>query len=221
MCDPTLIITGALALASTAASQASARKVAKARNSANSAEFARQQTLSQQQEAAFNQTAAPFTRNRQDAGLDAATVARENSLIGNLRALDPGSIPTAGSAPKVVQDNLAKELNRSLGEGKDFAKRLSRLGAVGENQQQNSFGLLRGAQDQNQLGSFSAGSSNILPLEFNAANRRGDSLATLGSVLGGLSKVGSGISATGGFNSLFPGAQTPPIVGPGGGPLVR
>ena len=216
MCEPTLILTAALSLASTAASQAAASKQAKARNSARSAEAERQRIFEQQQSAQFDDTSQPFNRKDQEAGIDEAAAAREESLVGNLRALDPSSIPIKGSAPKVVGDNLAKELNRSLGEGKDFAGRLARLGATGENQQQNRFGLLRGAQEQNRLGSFSQGSSSILPLEFDAANQKGAGLRTLGSVLGSLGTVTSGVAATGGLN--------PDELlkrGPGAGPPIR
>ncbi len=209
MCNPSLIITGALMAGSMVANRAAQNKVTKARNSANSAESIRQEDFRRQQAAMFEDTSAPFNRADQEAGIDEAAASREDSLIGNLKALSPGDIPTAGSAPQVVRDNLAKELNRSLGEGKDFATRLARLGAPGENQLTNSFGLLRGAQDQDRLGSFSRGSSNILPLEFQAANRRGDSLSTLGSVLGSLGSVTSGIAATGGFSP-----NTPPFAGP-------
>lgn len=208
MCSPTLIVTGALMAGSMVANQAAQSKVAKARNSANSAEAFRQEEFRRQQTAAFEDTAKPFNRQGQDEGIDQATAARENSLLGNLRALAPGDIPTTGSAPQVVQDNLAKELNRSLGEGKNFATRLARLGAPGENQQTNSFGLLRGAQDQDRLGSFSRGSSAILPLEFQAANQKGAGLRTLGTVLGSLGTVTGGVAATGGLGGAPPSFNT-------------
>ena len=83
MCEPTLIITAALALASTAASQAAASKQAKARNSARSAEAERQRIIEQRQAAAFENTSQPFNRKDQEAGLDAESLANKIRAIIN------------------------------------------------------------------------------------------------------------------------------------------
>ena len=212
MCEPTLLVTAALLAGSTVAGQLAQQQVGKARNRASLTESLRQEEFRRQQAAAFADTSGRFTREQQDEGIDRATQAREESLVGNLQALSPGAIPTTGSAPQVVQDNLAKELSGSLAEGKSFAQRLSRLGAFGENQQRNVLDLTRGAQEQARLGGFSRGSSRILPLEFQSANQEGQTARTVSSVLGGLGQVGSLASATGGidFSKLF-GTGTPPI----------
>ncbi len=199
MCNPMILlaVAAAGAAASTVAKQSAARKVGRARNAAQSEESARQAGFRTQGINSFNETNKPFNRADQDAGIDEATAVRENSLIGNLKALDPSSTPTLGSAPQIVQDNLAKELNRSLGEGKSFATRLARLGAVGENQQSNDFGLLRGAQDLNRIGSFSQGSSAILPLELRRANQAGAKASQFADLFSAISGAASSASSMG------------------------
>ncbi len=199
LCEPASIAGAAMIIGSTLLSQQAASKVQKARNSASSAEALRQEDFRRQQAAAFDTTSEGFTRKRQDEGINTAALAREESLGGNLKGFSPGDVPTTGSAPKIVQENLAKELSRSLGEGKDFAKRLARFGAVGENQFGNTVTLGRGAQDQARLGGFSAGSSSILPLEFQAANQKGAGLSTAAGILGGLGSAANVAGATGGL----------------------
>ena len=226
MCDPISIAGAALTVGSTLLSQQAASKVQKARNSASSGEAARQEKFRRQQAAAFDATSEGFTRKRQDEGINTAAIAREESIGGNLKGFDPGDIPTTGSAPKIVQENLAKELNRSLGEGKDFAKRLARFGAVGENQFGNQVTLGRGAQDQARLGGFSAGSSRVLPLEFQVANQKGSGLRTAAGIAGGLGSVANLASATGGLTfgkatgeSVFPNLLRPQPILPVPKPL--
>ena len=199
MCDPVSIAGVALTIGSTLLSQRAAQKVGKARNSANSAEALRQEGFRRQQAAAFEDTSSGFNRKDQDAGIDTAALAREDSFTENLRTFSPGDVPTAGSAPRIVQENLAKELNRSLGEGKGFAKRLARFGASGENQFGNQVTLGRGAQEQARLGGFSAGSSRILPLDFLAANQKGAGLRTAAGITGALGSVANLAGATGGL----------------------
>ena len=220
MCDPISIAGVALTVGSTLLSQRAASKVQKARNNASSAEALRQEEFRRQQAAAFDDTSKGFNRKDQDAGIDTAALAREDSFTENLRTFSPGDVPTAGSAPRIVRENLANELNRSLGEGKSFAKRLARFGASGENQFGNQVTLGRGAQDQARLGGFSAGSSGILPLEFQAANQKGAGLRTAADITGALGSVANLAGATGGLTagsatgtSAFPNLlrPTPPL----------
>ena len=220
LCDPISIAGIALTVGSTFLSQRAAQKVGNARNRANSEEAFRQEGFRRQQAGAFEDTSSGFNRKDQDDGIDTAALAREESFTDNLASFNPGDIPTAGSAPRIVQENLAKELNRSLGEGKSFAQRLARLGAAGENQFGNQLTLGRGAQEQARLGSFSAGSSRILPLEFHAANQQGAGLRTAADITGALGSVANLAGATGGVTadpatgtSAFPDIlrPTPPI----------
>ncbi len=197
MCDPISIAGVALTVGSTLLSQRAASKVQKARNNASSAEALRQEEFRRQQAAAFDDTSKGFNRKDQEAGIDTAALAREDSFTENLRTFSPGDVPTAGSAPRIVRENLANELNRSLGEGKSFAKRLARFGASGENQFGNQVTLGRGAQDQARLGGFSAGSSGILPLEFQAANQKGAGLRTAADITGALGSVANLAGAVG------------------------
>ncbi len=201
LCNPLAIASIALTVGSTFLSQRAANKVQSARNSASSAEALRQEEFRRQQAEAFDDTSSGFNREDQDAGIDTAALAREDSFTENLKTFRPGDVPTTGSAPKIVRENLAKELNRSLGEGKSFAQRLARFGAPGENQFGNRVTLGRGEQDQARLGGFSAGSSRVLPLEFLAANQRGAGLRTAADITGALGSVANLAGATGGVTA--------------------
>ncbi len=212
-------------IGSTLLSQQAASKVQKARNSASSAEALRQEEFRRQQAEAFDDTSSEFNREDQEAGIDTAALAREDSFTENLRTFSPGDVPTAGSAPKIVRENLAKELNRSLGEGKGFAKRLARFGASGENQFGNQVTLGRGAQEQARLGGFSASSSRILPLDFLAANQKGAGLRSAADITGALGSVANLVGATGGLTagsatgtSAFPNLLRPKPPLPGSKP---
>jgi hypothetical protein len=200
MCDPVTLTGLALTAGSTLMSQRASGQVANARNSASAAEAARQQDLQRQSIANFDNTSAGFTRQAQDERLADVTADRGTSLAANIMpATSASAIALPGSAPKVVSDNLGKQLSNAIGEGKSYAQRLGSLGAFNEAQFGNNQALARGAQDTSRLANFSSGSSGILPLELNAANQAGAKTGMFADLLGaagGVANMGSSV----GFN---------------------
>jgi hypothetical protein len=200
MCNPALAVAVAAAAASTYMASRANSKVVKARNSAASAEAERQGKIEKRAIASFDDTAGNFTRPVQDQRLADVTASREQDFQSNVQdVLPPSAIPTTASAPKVVSQNLGNELSESIGRGKDFAKRLARFGSFGETGFENAVDLSRGAETARRLANFSAGSANILPLEFQAANQAGAGQRQAADIFGSISGVAGGAAARGAF----------------------
>lgn len=219
MCDPLTIAGMALTLGSTFMSSMASNKVENARSAALVSETQRQDRLQQEAIGNLQGTQEAFTPERQSAGIEAAAQERIERLQRNVTGGAEGTatvadIPLTRSAPNIVRENAARELNKGLGEGKDFAKRLGRLGAFGENQFQNRIDLSRLAEKMGMTGAESRGSANILPLELQSANRAGDSLTGLADILGGAGSAANLGGAVGfnPFSSPVPGTVYTPQI---------
>jgi hypothetical protein len=189
--------------------QRASGQVVKARNNANTAEAARQDELQRQSIANFDNTSAGFTRQAQDEKLADTTADRGTSLAANIMpATAASAIALPGSAPKVVSENLGKQLSNAIGEGKSYAQRLGALGAFNEAQFGNNQALARGAQDTSRLANFSAGSSGILPLELNTANQAGAKTSQIADMLGAAGSA-AGMGSSVGFNPWATAAVKP------------
>jgi hypothetical protein len=96
-------------------------------------------------------------------------------------------------------EDAARRVNEGLASGKEFAGQLAGLGAFGEQQFGTRLDLSRLAESMQQFGTESRNSAAILPLEFNKANRAGDSLtgaADITGALGSLANFGSAVGAS-------------------------
>ena len=209
MCDPLTVAGLAFTLGSTFLSQRAANKVERSRNKASVAEIGRQEQFQQAAAKQVLDAQGNFTPERQNEGIEAAAQERIDRLQGNVTGGegDPNDIPFAPSAPNIVRETAAKAINKGLGEGKNFAARLGRLGAFGENQFGNQVDLLRLGEGLNNTGKESVNSANILGLELNRANRAGDSLTGFADALGGVGSVANLASAAGA--NPFAGALDP------------
>ncbi len=210
MCDPFTIAGLALTAASTAASAISSRKVEKNRNRAQVAENQRQRDLQNKSIDAVQETQKNFDPALQREQLAAAEQARADDLARNATGggFSVSDIPIAGSAPRVVRETAAKELSEGIGRGKDFAKNLGVMGGFGDLQFDNRLMLQNLGEQQGLLARESAGSSAILPLELQKANRSGNTLAGVGDILGGLGSVANLAGATG-YNPFGSAAVAP------------
>lgn len=199
MCDPLTIAGLALTAGSFVTSAIANNQVEDARNAAAVAEATRQDQLQRQAIANLQGTQEQFTRPEQEKGIDEVTQERIARLTENVQgaAGDANEIPLAGSTPRVVRETVGQGLSEGLAEGKDFASRLARVGAFGENQFNNRVALGRLGEQLGLTARESANSANILPVELQEANRAGNTLFGISDALGGLGSIANLGSATG------------------------
>ena len=202
MCDPLTLAGLALTAGSFVASQVSQNQVSRERGNVALAESTRQEDLQRRAIGQVDAATERFTPEVLNQGIEQAAQARTERLQGNAAGAgdqSPNDLPLTGSAPRVVRETAARELNRGLGEGKSFAARLGRLGAFGENQFQRNLDLGRLSETLGQIGTESRNSANIAPLEFQTANRKGDTAGGISDILGSLGSAAN-LGSAAGFN---------------------
>lgn len=221
MCDPMTLIGLTLTAGSIGANAMAQNAAASSRAGYLAAERTRQRQYDQEA-AVFNNQA----RNRYE-GFDG----QQQQKAGNLQdyykrvtdqvtANAPTEAPIASNTGGVV----AREAAKQKGKAQAFVDQQNTAFA-----NQNAFGSLfgdlsrlqaRDAGKVGQIGKFKKGSSNVLPLELNAAQSAGSDLKMLGDVLGGLGSIGvkAGLGGGGGsLSSMFgssAGAASPSFVSP-------
>jgi hypothetical protein len=202
---PLALVLGGLATAgSTIANAAAMRQANKARENAMAAERIRQGRLDQEAQA-LNASSQDRYENFEGQQGDKAKALGDYFAEAETSAPpDPGvaNALAASVMPSGTNDVVTREMNKQLGRAKDFTDQ--QAGALGE---LRSFGDLLGdtsrAQGRDasllgQIGGFKRGSSNILPLELDAASQKGGGLRFLGDILGGLGSIGINAGLTGG-----------------------
>ena len=219
MCDPLTLAGLALTAGSFVTSAISNNQVRDERSQVALAETTRQENLQRQAIGKVDAATEQFTPENLNQGIEQAAQVRTDRLQGNAAGAgdqSPNDLPLTGSAPRVVRETAARELNKGLTEGKSFAARLGRLGAFGENQFQRNLDLGRLSETLGQIGTESRNSAAIVPLEFQTANRRGDTLGGISDILGGLGSAANLGSATGfdPFNKGINPVASPFVLGP-------
>lgn len=200
MCDPLTIAGLALTAGSFVTSAFANNQVEDARSKVALAETTRQEDLQRRAIGKVDAATERFTPEILNQGIEQAAQARTDRLQNNAEGAgdqSPNDLPLTASAPRIVRETAARELNKGLEEGKSFAARLGRLGAFGENQFQNRLDLGRLSETLGQIGTESRNSAAITPLEFQTANRRGDTLGGISDILGGLGSAANLGSAVG------------------------
>lgn len=188
MCDPLTIAGVALTAGSYAANAAAASKVNRARNDALAAERIRQNGLDQEADALNVQS--------QDRYKDFEGQQEQKAeTLGDYFSGQSIAEPTTAEALPTSSSNVTvREEAKQRGQARDFTNKTGAalgnlrafgdlLGGIGREQ-------ARDASLIGQIGSFKSGSSNVLPLELDAASQKGAGLRMFGDVLGGLGKVG-------------------------------
>lgn len=213
MCDPLTIAGAALSVGSTVANAAAANKAAKAREQTLAAERIRQGALDQEAQALnaraqdrFEGAAAKTEEKKQALG-DYFAQPVENSEANN----------AAAALPAGANSIVTREMAKKAGEAKAFTDQqgqaLASLRAFGDMLGETSRLQARDAGEVGQIGGFKRGSSNVMPLELDAAAQKGAGLRLLGDVLGGIGGVSLNAGLTGGsLGSMFGGAKT--VAGP-------
>ena len=178
------------------------KALARERNAILEAEQRRQAAYQQQANAQIAQAMQRLTpaamQQGQQAGADLRVQANEERARPAEEAIASGEYSgVSPDAPKVVKENAAREIAKSLQKGRDYSRTQSALGGFGDAQLGAQIGLNRTGQSLNQLSSFSRGSSGIVPLELEGAQGAGYPYRVAHDIFGGLSDIGQiyGINA--------------------------
>lgn len=225
MCDPLTIAGAALSVGSTVANVAAANKAAKARNDALAAERIRQGTLDQEAQALNVQAQDRYTgfeakREEKAAALgDYFAPPAENSEANNAAAALPSG------ANSIVTREMAKQSDEARAFTDQQGAALASLRSFGDMLGDTSRMQGRDASLVGQIGGFKRGSSNVVPLELEAAAQKGQGLRVLGDILGGIggislnagltgSKIGGSLFGGGGTTSYAPASTPRPVARP-------
>ena len=204
MCDPLTLVGTALTIGSSIANAAAQQQVAKARDSALAAERIRQRQFDQQADAINANARARYD----DYGDKQAEKAK--SLAEFFQDPKASTAPTAGEAnvsagtvmPTASSDVVTREIGRQAGQAREFtdqqAVSLGNLRSFADLLSDKSRLTARDAGSIAQIGGFKRGSSNVLPLELEAANQKGAGLRTFADILGGAGSVATMAGLNGG-----------------------
>jgi hypothetical protein len=201
MCNPAIFAL-ALTAAGSAAQAAGARKAAKAMEGARIAESIRQKGFQSQADSINSESLSKSGRDMTDKGMAESAAARSaasDAAVADVRRpVEATGSNLAGdqTANQVMATEgdlaAAKNLNYATQQGRAKANMLS----FNDVTFQNAINNIRSGQQLNTVGNFMRGSSNVLPIELEAASRQGDSLKTLGTTLSTAgSVVGMGAGA--------------------------
>lgn len=207
MCvDPVSLALLGAGLAATAGSTAlqssAAGDVASARNKALRQEMARQDAYRKQALQAFDQSLASQEKPAQETQKQQVEQQRQTQLADTVKAASEYA-PTTGSAPTIVNTEIARKLHQALTAGKQTAAQLARLGAFNDQQFANRVALNDTANRIGMYGDFARGSANTLPYELNAAAQEGAGKAGFGDILSAAGGVAAQAGMTGALDGFF------------------
>lgn len=200
MCDPFSATAAALTIAGTAATSAGVGQANKARSQALGAERSRQQGYTNTNFNTAGNTLENVSRPAQDQYYADAQGARRGAYAAPISNV-PFASPIAPTSPVIAGEYQRAgntQMNKSLGEA--LAK--ANLDAYGDAQQKTGINTTHNAQDIGITSQEASASQNVLPLEVQNAQRKGQGLRTLGDILTGVGQVaGLGGLGTGLFSA--------------------
>lgn len=208
MCDPISIGGAVLTLGSLAANSAASGQVADARNDALNAERIRQRGLQQETDALNAQSQDRYK------GFEGQQEKRGGELADFYKGETAAAVDGAPKAMPASSSNVTvqEQGKQQVKSGKFNDQQAGALGDL------RSFGDLMGgigrlqARDASQIGQingFRRGSSNLLPLDLDAASSAGGGMGTLGDILGAGGQLGLSAGLSGAGSGLFGGAPNP------------
>ena len=180
----------ALSVGSTVANTIGANKAAKARDSALAAERIRQGGLDREAQALNATSQDRYTDT------EAKTDEKAKALGDFFTAEAPDQGANAGAAsvmPTATNDIVTQEIAKKSGQAKQFTDQqgnaLATMRAFGDVLGDTGRLQARDASRIGQIGGFKRGSSEVLPLELDAAAQKGAGLRLLGDILGGVGGI--------------------------------
>ncbi len=180
----------ALSAAGAIAQNAGANQARKAQQGVYAAEVARQRGYQDAANAALNRETdnfRPETVANDLAATDATRGAAFQGAVGQPVGYQPIA-PTA-SAPDSIAQVFSEAGTRAKANNEAEANRAARAGSIGDWLGERGRSMLRTGQEVGQQNSFMRGSSNVLPVELDAAQRKGQTLRSIGGTLGGIGNL--------------------------------
>lgn len=188
MCDPVTIAGIALTGASTVANTIAQGKVQRARDDAMAAERIRQNKFDQEADALNVQSRErydDFGGQQDDKAAELGQYFKDQKIEAadaNAAAVAEQTIPQSGSALTVREEQ--KQRGKATAFADQQGEALGNLRAFGDLLGGISREQARDATTIGQIGGFKRGSSNVLPLELEAANSKGNGIKLFGDLLG-------------------------------------
>lgn len=201
MCNP-VVISLALTAAGSAAQAAGARRAAKAMEGARIAESIRQKGFQDEANAITNESLSKSGKEATDkemAAAEAERAAASDAAVADVRRPVEATGAnlagdTKGNTIMLNEGDLAAAKNLGFATQQGRAK--ANLLSFNDVTFQNAINNVRAGQKLNTVGNFMRGSAGVLPVELEAAQRKGEGLRTLGTVLNTAgSVVGMGAGA--------------------------
>ena len=170
-------------------------------DNAMAAENARQLTLQREAEA-LNAQSQDRYQNFGDQQSEKAAELADYFTSQNATPTDAGAANEAAAVmPSATNDIVNSEIAKKSGQAKAFTDQqgaaLAKMRSFGDLLGDTSRLQARDASQIGQIGGFRAGSRAVLPLELDAAQRKGQGLATLADLLGVAGSVATMGAATG------------------------
>jgi hypothetical protein len=210
MCTPLAIAGLALTAGSTVANTIAQGQVTRARNDALAAERIRQGQLDQEAEALNAQSRDRYDDFEGQQGEKASELGQyftdqkiENS-DANAAVTQEQTAPQSGSSLTVREEQ--KQRDKATAFTDQQGEALGNLRAFGDLLGGISRDQARDASQIGQIGGFKRGSSNVIPLELEAANQKGSGMRLFGDVLG----LGGSLALNKGLGGSFVGS-TPTV----------
>lgn len=186
MCDPITLTGLALTAGSTVVNTIAANKAANAREDVLAAERIRQGGLDKEA-AALN--AQSQDRYQDVEGKQTAKARDLSEFFTGSASAGEANDAAASVMPSDTSSITVQEMAKQTGAARDFtdkqATSLAALRSFGDMLADNSRLQARDASLIGQIGGFKGGSSNVIPLELDAASQKGAGLRFLGDLLGG------------------------------------
>jgi hypothetical protein len=137
-----------------------------------------------------------------------ATASRTGVLEQAVAAAPPGEVPLSGSAPDVVQSEVAKKMQTAVSQGKDQARALGKAGGYGDTWFGQGIANQETGRNLDVNNNFASGNMAILPyLQDFAEIEATKPISPIGGVLSGFggalgSFMGGGPTIGGGYQPL-------------------
>ena len=217
MCTPAIFAL-ALTAAGSAAQAAGARRAAKAMAGARTAESIRQKGFQDQATQVNDQSLSKSGRAATEADMKAAEESRAADAAAATAEVrkpieatgDNLAGDTTGNA--VMASETGQQAARNLGFANQQGAAKANLLSFNDVTFQNAINNMRAGQQLNTISNFMRGSSNVLPIELEAASQKGNNLKTLGTLLSTAGSI-TGMGAGAGWWDKVPEvASTPSLI---------
>lgn len=204
-------ITAALTASSAAAKYAGDKKSQAAMESMRALERDRQERMQKESAALLNESTDTAGAAKAEQDISDAAMKRQEAYAAANAVPEPAQATAerqlgVSGQNRVIGGNVASERAKADAYNAVLNSGLARLGGFTDRTLANNIANNRFLNQQANIGNFMQGSLGVLPLELEAANRKGDNMRMLGDILGTAGTV-TGMMAATGINPFASGAD--------------